>query len=191
VPRHLEAYFKKQCQRTSLNILSHFTGRPDVVKRWFVLDLDEETICYYPSAKDRSRQQVIHLRDIFEVVKESKRMQESTQRRLNLTSTEKPKGWEHVFEFVVPQRTYRLFSNSHDVKEQWFYALSEYVSYRRQLIAHQNSGLDINRNLQDWTLETVPGNNQGMGDEERLSTYGNWMETQIKGRSLSNRSLND
>lgn len=47
VPRHLEAYFMKQCQDTSLNILSHFTGRPDFVKRWFVLDLDTETLCYY------------------------------------------------------------------------------------------------------------------------------------------------
>jgi hypothetical protein len=95
----------KQCQRSSLNIISHFTGRPDVVKRWFVLDLDSQTISYYPSRADRSKQQVIYLRDIFEVVKEAKLLQESDEfpkRRLSLAATQKPKMWEHAFEFVVP-----------------------------------------------------------------------------------------
>lgn len=69
-----------------------------------------------------------------EVVKESRLITESKdipqQRRLSLQPSDKPKLWEHVFEFVIPQRSYRLFSNSYDVKEQWVYAISEYLIFR-------------------------------------------------------------
>jgi hypothetical protein len=46
----------KQCRNTGLNLFSHFTGRPDVVKRYFVLNLDTETLSYFPSQSDRSKQ---------------------------------------------------------------------------------------------------------------------------------------
>ena len=55
------------------------------------------------------------------MVKETRLITESkdfpNQRRLSLAPSEKPKLWEHVLEFVIPQRSYRIFSNSYDVKE--------------------------------------------------------------------------
>ena len=52
----------KQNQSPSLNFFQHITGRPNVAKRYFILNLDTETISYYPSQSDRSKQQIIYLR---------------------------------------------------------------------------------------------------------------------------------
>lgn len=71
MPRHLEAYFMK-LKQTSLNIFSNFVGRPNVVKRYFIFNLTTETITYYQNREDRSKQEIIYLRDITEIAKEKK-----------------------------------------------------------------------------------------------------------------------
>lgn len=88
---------------------------------------------------------------------------------------QKPKLWDHAFEFVSPQRTYRLFSKSHDVKEQWVYAMQEYLAYRQTLLklrivaedalCFSGSSGPIGEH-QNWVTEVegVPGNSQGMND---------------------------
>jgi len=63
-----------------------------------------------------------------------------------------------------------LFSNSHDVKEQWVYALSEYVLYRQSfgkkpiqmLTSASDSPHEKNFNSQTWVSEGAPGNSQGV-----------------------------
>jgi len=35
-----------------------------------------------------------------------------------------------VFEIVTPRRSYRLFSDNYDVKEQWIYALDQYLIHQ-------------------------------------------------------------
>jgi hypothetical protein len=129
-------------------------------------------------------------------------VQESTKRRLCLAPSEKPKAWEHVFEFVIPQRTYRLFSNSYDIKEQWVYVISEYLIYRQQCVkigiarfSAQESNLDSNDTENELQQSDVlPGNCQGYANDEykqrsnERQTNGPWTQVVTKKSIKSNSS---
>ena len=54
-----------------------------------------------------------------------------------ITAADKPKDWVHVLEIYTTNRTYRLFSDEYDVKEQWFYAIDKFLLYRAHLEEEQ------------------------------------------------------
>lgn len=118
------------------------------VKRFFVFDLDQGAIVYYSKQQDQTPSDVIPLSQILEVRKDSGvdenqelisrgRLGSETRGQLSrggLTSSKCPgDGWTYILEIFTLKRSYKLFSNSYDVKEQWFYALRQVVKHKELL----------------------------------------------------------
>ena len=67
----------------------------------------------------------------------------SNQRRemnksIQMTPSEKPKdGWIHVLEIVTIKRTFRIFTDRYDIKEQWFDALNQIVLHKEYIDQNQ------------------------------------------------------
>lgn len=131
------------------------------------------------------------------MVKEAKLLAEDRSafpRRLTLQPNEKPKIWEHVFEFVTPVRSYRLFSNSYETKEQWVYALSEYVKYHREQVGLSipEHSEEIDSDSQDHQI-VIPANAQGCtpvaGGSEETWSEESVFSHQIKSRAYTSKAL--
>ena len=142
----------KQKQTKSFINLSKF------VKRFFVFDLDDKrAIMYFNSATATGEpNDVVPLGAVIAVRREDLDNSSAQLRRNNsicnsvdrrgdtsrrdknksiqMLSSEKPKdGWIHALEIETTKRCYRLFSDSYDVKEQWFFALNQIVLHKEYI----------------------------------------------------------
>lgn len=62
----------------------------------------------------------------------------SQNRSIQLSASEKPRdGWIHVLEIQTTKRVFRLFTDSYDVKEQWFFALNQ-ICLHKEFIEQQH-----------------------------------------------------
>ena len=113
------------------------------MKRFFVFDLAQAAIIYFRDQADQKPAEIIPLSKVIQIGKEDEGMEAqptSTPKKkrkiVSIRPDEKPaKDWEHVIEIHTPNRIYRLFSDDHNVKEQWFEALDKYLIYREGLEA--------------------------------------------------------